>query len=119
MILDAQIVAEEESLILADGSANRAAEIVVSKVAASRIVPVPGSQSADAIELIHRSMDLVGAGLQDDVRHPAGCASQFSFEITGGNVYRQQRFLRWNENLQQARTLVVVDSFELQVVAQA
>ena len=62
-------------------------------------------------------MDVVGARFDENVGHGTGGAPKFGVEIRGGNVHRLDRFDWRNQHLQQAGALVVVDAFNLVVVA--
>src|SRR5260370_8194510 len=86
MILDAQIVAEEKGPVLADRSSHRAAKVIVGEMAARGIVPVPGRECAHPVELIRRTVNVIGTRLQEDVDDPAGGASQLPFEIPGPHI---------------------------------
>src|SRR5260370_38637303 len=94
MILDAQIVAEEKGPVLADRSSHRAAKVIVGEMAARGIVPVPGRECAHAVELIRRTVNLIGTRLQEDVDDPAGGASQLRFEIAGADIHGLDGLLR-------------------------
>jgi hypothetical protein len=73
---DAQEIAEDEDLVLLDGTADVAAEIVVGEVADGGIEEVAGVEGAVAQELIAGAVEIVGAGFQNDVGIGAAGAAE-------------------------------------------
>ena len=82
-LAQAGVGAEEERLVLADGAAEGAAELVAVQRRGGEREPRIGVQVVVAEELEQRAVKLVAAGARDDVDHAAGEASVFGAVAVG------------------------------------
>ncbi len=116
MVRSTQKIAEDENLVLLDGAADVAAEIVVGKMSHRSIEEVPCVQGAIAQKLVAGAVEFVGPRFQNHVGIGAAGAAQFRFIVAGGNVHRLNR-LQWrNHDLEQPGAFVIVDTFDLVAV---
>ena len=83
MIEDLEVVGKKEEFVLDDRTADIAAKIVVGKVANGLIKEIAGIEKAVPCELVRRTVEGVGAGLEDDVCHGAAGAAEFGVVVAG------------------------------------
>src|SRR5580704_19163483 len=119
MVIDLQVVGKEKELIFLDRPADIAAEVVVSEMPYGGIEKVARVEIAVLDKFIRSAVIVVCTGLQDDVCNGAAGAAQLGVEITRGNIHRLDRFQWRDDDLQKARTFVIVDALDLVVVALA
>src|SRR5215468_3509224 len=81
------------------------------------IKEVAGVEIAIPVKFIGSAVVIVGARLKDDVGDRTASAAKLCFKVAGGNVNGLNGFEGRNDNLQEASTFVVVNSFNLIVVA--
>ena len=120
MIIDAEEITEEESLVLDDGSTDVGPIVVVH----ARGLRCDGlkerlrRQLADTVDLIRSAVKLVRARFKDDICHRPIGSSQFSVVIARCYIDGLDRFDRRNVNREQTSSFVVVQAFKLQIVCQ-
>ena len=119
MVNGAEIITEEEQLVLDDGSADAAAEVVIREVAERPGKIGAGVDGVVLNELEGRTVELAGSGLEGHIGDGADGSAQFGFIVIGGDVDGLNGLCRRNEDLQKAGALVVVDAFNLVKVADA
>ena len=95
----AQDVAKEEELVLLDGSAKVAAEVVVGHVADRGDEEIAGVEFAVAQEFVSGAVEIVRSRLQLHVRYRTGSAAEFGVEVGGGNAHGLNRFDWRHQNL--------------------
>src|SRR5271167_469406 len=88
MIRGAEVIGEEEQLVLLDRTADAAAEIVVMNSGHCGIEEIAGVKITVLNVLIGGTVELVAPGLQNDVGNGPGAASQVHGVVAGGNVHR-------------------------------
>ena len=83
-------VAEEEELVLDDGTADLATELVTGVMAARNsvlcVVDSVGGQVRDAVEAVRGSVEGIGAGLGCDVDDAARCTTVLGLEVRGDDA---------------------------------
>ena len=119
MVENPQVVSEEKELVFLNGAAHIATQVVVRKMANGGIEKVARIEVTVPDEFVGSAVKLVRAGLKDDVGNASRSAAQFGIVVTCGYVYRRNGFERRHQDLQKAGTLIVVDAFDLIVVALA
>ncbi len=120
VIVDTQEVAEKEGLVLPDRPANIGAIVVVdARGLRDRLEKRDGSKSAYAVVFIGGAVKSIGARLKDDVGDCAVGSPQFRVVIAGGHIHGFYCFDGRNVDRKQTSTLVVVQSFEFQIVGEA
>src|SRR6476661_3097708 len=118
MVFDAQVVAEEKRAIANYRATDGAAEVVIGIVAARGVKIAARGERAHAVVFVRGAVKLVAARFQNQVYSAAGGAAELGVVVACGNIDGLNCFLRWNQDLKKAGTLVIVHSLELQVVRQ-
>src|SRR6266852_958342 len=120
VIINSQKIAEEERLILPNRPANIGAIIVVdARGLRDGLEKRDSSQSAYAVVFIRGAMKLIRARLEDDVGYRSISPAQFRVVIAGGHIHSLDRFDGRNVDGEKTGALVVVQTFELEVVGEA
>ena len=119
MVIDFQIVGKEKELILLDGTAKIAAEVVVSEMPHGGIEIVAGIEIIAPDKFIGSAVVVVGARLQNNVYNSATGTAQLRVVIARRNVYSLDGLERRHQDLQKTGAFVVVDALDLVVVALA
>ena len=119
MVIDFQIVGKEKELILLDGTAKIAAEVVVSEMPHGGIEIVAGIEIIAPDKFIGSAVVVVGARLQNNVYNGATGMTQLRVVIARRNVYSLDGLERRHQDLQKTGAFVVVDALDLVVVALA
>ena len=119
MVGGPEVVAEEEQLILPEGSAEAAAEVVVREVAERTGEVCARVDGVILDKFKRRSVKAVGAGLERHVGHGADGPAQLRFEVVGRDVDALDRLRRRDDDLQQTRPFIVIDAFDLIEIAHA
>jgi hypothetical protein len=112
----ALVVAEEEELAAHDRSAEREPAVgeLGRRLQVREVVARAGRLCVPEEE--HAPLEVVGAGLQRDVRHRAAGAAELRVVVAGGDAHRLERVRRRDDHLQQAGLVIVVESFNQRVV---
>src|SRR5712671_2002865 len=119
MIIDLQIVAEEEELVLLDRTPDISAKIVVGEVSNRLIEKVSRIEIAVSGEFVGRAVIAIRTGLENNVGDRAAGPAQLRVVVTGGHVHCLDGFQRRYDDLQQTGAFVVVDTLNLVVITHA
>src|SRR5882757_6117870 len=119
MVKALQIVDEEEQFIFLDRATDVAAQVVVGEMSYEWIEIVASIKVVASKELVSGAVKVVAAGLEDNVGYGAAGTAEFRLKIAGRDVDGLDGFEGRDADLEQPRALVVVNSFDLVVVAHA
>ena len=106
-------------LFLMIGAADVAAEVVVGGHRLGGLEGLARIEVLVVVELVRSAVDVVGAGLQDDVCDGAAGAAELGLIVAGADVDVLQRLDGRDQDGEQAGAVVVVHALELHVVSQA
>src|ERR1700761_499176 len=110
MVGRAEVVSVEEELVFYDGTAEAAAEVVVGEMSHAFVEVGASVERAVLYVLGGHAVELVGARVDDHVADCTDGSAQLGFIVRSRDVDGLDGLYWWNQNLEKAGTLLVVDA---------